>query len=229
MDTLISGNKNNDKQRRNTRTYAREEQIGFDDFLYNLIFLSADVIFADGRIYESETAFLRSSLTQSFGTDTAIKGMNVFTRLKELRRSGGPSQWDRMMAEVCERMRGIPDTAARWQIVAFLADIAKSSGSASEVEIRRVREIATRMGFSSSSVDQFFALGGDSVDDAYTVLGISPNATDDEVRKAYKKMVFQNHPDRVAHLGEEVKNAATKKMQEINKAKEAIFKARKMK
>ena len=91
IDSGILGNKsqsrgNKSQSRRNTRAYAREEQIGFNDFLYNLIFLSADVIFADGRIYESETAFLRSSLTQSFGTDTAIKGMNVFARLKALRR-----------------------------------------------------------------------------------------------------------------------------------------------
>ena len=226
IDSGISGNKS--QSRGNTRAYAQEEQIGSNDFLYNLIFLSADVIFADGRIYESETAFLRSNLTQSFGTDTAIKGMNVFARLKDLRRSGGPAQWDHMMAEVCEKMRWIPDDAARWQIVAFLAELAKSSGRASNVEIQRVRDIATRMGFTSSTVDQFFALGGDTLDDAYKVLGISPNATDDEVRKAYKKMALQNHPDRVAHLGEDVKNAATKKMQEINKAKETIFSARKM-
>ena len=47
--------------------------------------------------------------------------------------------------------------------------------------------------------------------------------------RAYKKMVLQHHPDRVSHLGEDVKNAATKKMQEINKAKDAIFTARGMK
>ena len=63
-------------------------------------------------------------------------------------------------------------------------------------------------------------------DDAYKVLGINPNATDEEVRKAYRKMVIQHHPDKVAHLGDDVKEAATKKLQEINKAKEMIFQAR---
>ena len=85
------------------------------------------------------------------------------------------------------------------------------------------------MGLDTDIADQMFALGGQSLDDAYKVLGLTPNATDDEVRKAYKKMVLQHHPDRVAHLGEEAKNAATKKMQEINKAKDAIFTARNMK
>ena len=78
-------------------------------------------------------------------------------------------------------------------------------------------------------VNQMFALGGQTLEDAYTVLGVSPDASDDDVRKAYKKMVLQHHTDRVSHLGEEVKNAATKKMQEINKAKDAIFTARGMK
>ena len=58
------------------------------------------------------------------------------------------------------------------------------------------------------------------------VLGVSPDATDDEVRKAYRKMVIQHHPDKVSNLGEDVKEAATKKLQEINKAKEMIFQAR---
>ena len=61
---------------------------------------------------------------------------------------------------------------------------------------------------------------------AYKVLGISPSASNDEVKKAYRQMALKHHPDRVATLGEDVKQAAEKKFQEINNAKEVIFKAR---
>ena len=61
---------------------------------------------------------------------------------------------------------------------------------------------------------------------AYKVLEISPNATDDEVRKAYRKLALKHHPDKVATLGEDVKKAAEKKFQEINAAKDLIYKVR---
>ena len=60
------------------------------------------------------------------------------------------------------------------------------------------------------------------------VLGISPNATNDEVKAAYRKMALQHHPDRVATLGEDIRLAAEKKFKEINEAKERIYKERGM-
>ena len=58
------------------------------------------------------------------------------------------------------------------------------------------------------------------------VMGVSPSATDAEVKAAYRKQALQNHPDRVASLGEDIRKAAEKKFQEINAAKETIWKAR---
>uniref|UniRef100_UPI004024CC27 DnaJ domain-containing protein n=1 Tax=Prevotella sp. TaxID=59823 RepID=UPI004024CC27 len=57
-------------------------------------------------------------------------------------------------------------------------------------------------------------------------LGITADANDDEVKAAYRRMALKNHPDRVATLGDDVRKAAEKKLQEINAAKETIYKAR---
>ena len=56
--------------------------------------------------------------------------------------------------------------------------------------------------------------------------GISPFA---EVKRAYKRLALQHHPDRVAALGDDVRKAAERKFQEIGEAKEKIYKARGMK
>ena len=72
-------------------------------------------------------------------------------------------------------------------------------------------------------------LGGSTLEDAYRVLGLTSSATDDEVRRAYKRMALENHPDRVASLGDDIRRAAEKKFKEINEAKDRIYKARGMK
>lgn len=64
------------------------------------------------------------------------------------------------------------------------------------------------------------------LNDAYRTLGISETATDDEVRQAYKHMALKYHPDRIASQGEEARQAAERAFQQINQAKDIIYKAR---
>ena len=82
------------------------------------------------------------------------------------------------------------------------------------------------MNLDAGTAEQMMGLGGSTLEDAYRVLGITPDATDDEVRRAYKRMALENHPDRVASLGDDIRRAAEKKFKEINEAKERIYRAR---
>ena len=67
------------------------------------------------------------------------------------------------------------------------------------------------------------------LDEAYRTLGINESASDDEVRQAYRRLALKYHPDRIASQGEEARLAAERFFQQINQAKERIFKARGLK
>ncbi|GEM_PF-4759347 len=61
---------------------------------------------------------------------------------------------------------------------------------------------------------------------AYKVLGVTPQSTDDEIKQAYRRMAMLYHPDRTAHLGDDVRLTAEKKFQELGQARDYIFKLR---
>ena len=60
-------------------------------------------------------------------------------------------------------------------------------------------------------------------DDPYAVLGVSPAASEDEIKSAYRKLVNQYHPDKVSHLGDEFKQLADKRFKEIQEAYQHVM------
>lgn len=197
-----------------------------NDFLFSLMVLCAHMIHADGKIMHSEMEMVRKWLRDSFGSTAATEGNNILLRLFDYKKQQGEVTWQQQIRQACSEMAFAMPEEQRIQLVAFLAQVAKVDGKVHQKEVDALRELAINLRLNSSIVEQMLSLGGTTLEDAYKVLGVSPDATDDEVRKAYRKMVIQHHPDKVAHLGDDVKEAATKKLQEINKAKEMIFQAR---
>ena len=70
---------------------------------------------------------------------------------------------------------------------------------------------------------------GPSLDDCYKILEVSPDATDEEVKKAYRKAAMKYHPDKVSHLGEDVRKKAEEQFAKVNQAYDKIKAARGMK
>lgn len=64
---------------------------------------------------------------------------------------------------------------------------------------------------------------------AYRTLGISPDASDDEVRQAYRRMAMMYHPDHVATQSEDTRSRAERLFKMVGEAKDRIFKYRGMK
>ena len=173
--------------------------------------------------------YVRGFLKHTFGEDASREGDEILKKLFAQKKQIGDYNWQNQTAQCCMQMAGVMTVEQRTQLMAFLVEISKADGKVTDDEIDALRMIAVSMNLGVNIVSQLLNLGGSSLDEAYKVLGISPDASDEEVRRAYKKMVLQHHPDRVATLGDDIKAAAEKKFKEIVEAKDRIFEARGMK
>ena len=62
----------------------------------------------------------------------------------------------------------------------------------------------------------------EAADDPYAVLEIAPGAGQSEIRQAYRRLSAQYHPDKVAHLGEDLRRLAEKKFKSIQAAYDTL-------
>lgn len=202
-----------------------------NSFLFAMLVMASYIIRADGRIMHSEMEFVRRFLRANFGEAAVSQGeqilLNLFEQRKQMERSN-PMAFRNTIHECGAQIAANLTYEQRLQMLDFLAKIAQSDGNVCQAEIDALKEVALSMGLSDKEVDSMLNLRGNSLEDAYKVLEIAPDATDAEVRAAYRRLALKHHPDKVATLGEDIRRAAEEKLQEINDAKERVYKARGM-
>lgn len=202
-----------------------------NSFLFSMLVLSSYIIKADGKIMHSEMNCVRNFLRNNFGEQAVRQGEDILLRLFEMQKQQGATTFKETIRKSCVEISFHMNIGQRLQLLDYLIIIAKVDGTVSPEEVYALKEVATYLGLSAQDVDSMLNMEASSnqqigLDEAYKILGISPNATNDEVKAAYRKMALKHHPDRVSSLGDDVREAAEKKFQEINNAKERIYKAR---
>lgn len=187
------------------------------DFNVTLLVLTAAVMKADGNVRKSELDYVKRFFLQNFGQERAE---NYIKMLREI------LDKDYNLYEVSEQVGRYMDYSSRLQLLHYLFGIANADGRVSQEELAVINTISDYMGLTNSDFLSVKAMFIKETDSAYKILGIEPSATDEEVKKAYRDMAKKNHPDLVSSLGDEVRQAAEKKFQEINAAYESIKKQR---
>ena len=114
----------------------------------------------------------------------------------------------------------------RVQLVHYMFGIAKADGDVAESEMTVIQNIAQKLGVSQTDFESLKNMFYRDVNSDYKIIGIDAGATDEQVKKAYRKMAIAHHPDKVASMGEEYQKGAQEKFMKIQEAYENIKKKR---
>ena len=205
------------QQHTGTRGYTAAEQR--NSFLVSLLVLSAAVIKADGRALQSELDYVKEFVRKNFGdaaVPQAIRMLEQFTRQ------------DVNIYEIGPQIARYMNYSQRLQLFHYLVQIAMADGEFHKREKSVLEAIGNTISLSNTDINSVISMFYKEVSAAYSVLGISSSATDDEVRTAYRKMAMKNHPDKVATLGPDVQKAAAEKFRQVQEAYEEIKKERRL-
>ncbi len=198
---------------------ARSHQSTAGDVALSLVVLTAAVMKADGAATQRELGHARNFFNRQFGP---LHAAELLRLLRETLVRTIP------LREVCEQMRSHLAHAERLQLLHFLIGLAHADGSLDRAEKQVIQDIAFYLGISEKDLASLHAMFGVRVttSSAYAVLEVEPKVSDEEVKKAYRRMVVKHHPDKVAHLGEQFQKDASEKFKKVQEAWEAVKKER---
>jgi DnaJ like chaperone protein len=199
-----------------SRGFKRSTQ---GDIRVSIIVLLASVIKADGQVLKSEINFIKPFLLRTFGEEGAKQALQL---LKELLKQHIDE------AAVAQQVAQYVNYSTRLEFLHLLLQVANADGEIDSTELNVINRIATNMAIKDADYQSIVALFKRQKDTnwAYTALEIQPSATDEEVKKAYRRMAMKYHPDKVANAGENIRQQATDKFRGINEAYEHIKKQR---
>lgn len=189
------------------------------DYAMSLLVLVAAMMKADGKVMKAELDYVKKFLIQNFGAEGAQEALQL---LRDLLKQEIPVE------DVCDQISAHVDYSSRLQLMHFLFGLAYSDGRIHIAEERLLELISYKMGITSKDKESLRSMFKNTIEDYYKILEVDSKATDEDIKKAYRSMAMKYHPDKVAYLGNDVKNAANEKFQKLNEAYEKIKKERGM-
>ncbi len=192
-------------------------------FTTAVIVLSAKMAKADGRVTRDEVdAFKELFHIPAHEMEDVGR---LFDEAKE-----DAEGFEPYAEQIAELFAGQP--AVMEELLGGLFHIAKADGVVHPNELKFLRKTALIFGFTEQQFERLKTIYvGTEKSDPYQILGLTRKASDDAVKKTYRKLIRENHPDMLIAQGmpQEFIDVANEKMAAINAAYDSIEKERDLK
>jgi DnaJ like chaperone protein len=189
------------------------------DFGMSLLVLVAAVMKADGKIVKSELDYVKKFFVRQFGQEPARQALLM---LKDILKQYIP------VRDVCLQIKANMDYSSRLQLLHLLFNVSLADNVINTSEIEIIEKISSYLGVAAGDFLSIKNMFIPETNSSYKILEIDPSSSNEDVKKAYRRMAMKYHPDKVSHLGEDVRKSADDKFTKVNEAYEKIKKERNM-
>ncbi len=203
------------RQPRGTRNQTRQTRSG--DFALSMVVLSAAVMQADRRVLKSELDYVKQFFRTNFGQAQAEQ---LTLALREALKN--PVD----VRGVCMQIRANMPHAKRLLLLQYLYGIAQADRNVDLREVELIRGMASFLGVSDKDRASIEAPFHSDKPDPYTVLEIGHDASDADIKKAYRRLALKFHPDKVRDMGVAYAKQAETRFLEVQEAYESLKKIR---
>lgn len=224
---------------RTTVNQSTKKDYGFlgdtEDYIRAIMALTAYMTKADKKVTQRELEFVKRSLYDDFESEYAFKYYKIYKGYLQVKIDAD---------KICRHLNLELSVPSRIQLLHFLTSIVGTDNYLSKEEEHKLYHIGRQLRLAASQVRSIINLfrftreydqqsrskqktsrpktSTSQLKLAYGVLGLEESASDDQIKKAYRKLAKVHHPDRVIHLGPEFQKKAKEKFQKIADAYELI-------
>ena len=188
------------------------KQIGFT---IGVIVLSAKMAKADGKVTEDEIRAFKEKINVP---DSEIKNVaKLWDQAKKT--TDGFQIYARQIANLLEKNSSVLEELLKLLIIIALAD-----GKITIPEIKYLKEVGNIFGFSEKDFERIYSSKSGVFSDPYQILGVSRDASINEIKQKWKQLAINHHPDRLISQGipEDLIHKSTSRLKEINNAWDTI-------
>ena len=188
------------------------KQIGFT---IGVIVLSAKMAKADGKVTEDEIKAFKEKI---YVPDHEIKNVaKLWDQAKKT--TDGFEVYAKQISDLLGRNSSVLE-----ELLNLLITIAQADGKITIPEIKYLKKVGDIFGFSNADFERIYSSKSGVYTDPYQVLGVSRNATVQEIKRKWKHLAINHHPDRLISQGvpEDLIQKSTSRLKEINNAWDTI-------
>ena len=200
--------------------YTSYPQTQPGDFIVSLLVLFGAVMKADKQMLKSELDYVKEFLSKQFDREQVKNFMILF---KDITKQDYP------LRDVCRQITRSMDHPSRLELIHILFELSQADGKIHLEEIKVIKTICRYLNININDFNSIQAMFVRNTLSDYKILGINKTATDNDIKKAFRTVATKYHPDKVGHLGDELRVLAEEKFKAVNDAYQNIKKERSFK